>query len=528
MSTETRLGNATHPGDAVLTRRRFLQAATAAACTAGPLGGAGCLRRGDSLHRRRPNLLFVFSDQQSYDMLGCYGNDQIITPRLDAFAGEGVRFTHCVSNQPVCTPYRGILFSGQHPLTNGCFFNDIQMLPDPQRFASVLQRMGYRTGYIGKWHLYGGDRDRGIPPGPLRYGFDGLFKTDNCTVDFRAEHSFYFDDAGRKIPFPPEDGWEVTTQTRQAIEFIDEGPDEQPFALFLSWHPPHDQRPPLEYETLPRLMDQYDPNAIRPRPNCPPEHFRRDWYHGHMAMCTGLDEAFGQLLDSLRARGIEDDTLVVYTSDHGDLLQSHGFPESKAMPHEESIGVPLLMRWPGRLPAGTTSDLMVGTLDLMPTLLSLIGGEPPAVCQGHDLADAIRSGRNEGPEYQPIYHFYVPGRLREGRPAPLGWRGVRTHRYTYAEALQRGPWILYDNQADPFQISNLIDAPEHDALRRELAALTHNSMRRFGDEAYDGDALMARCIGPQGVPLGRPVDLMADTRTGKATWTPRMVSVAGG
>ena len=107
----------------------------------------------------RPNLLFVFSDQQSWDMLGCYGNDQIITPNIDKMAARGVRFNHCVSSCPVCTPYRGMLMSGQHPLYNGCMVNDIQMLPGKgSDFGEVLRDAGYHTGYIGKWHLHGGNR----------------------------------------------------------------------------------------------------------------------------------------------------------------------------------------------------------------------------------------------------------------------------------------------------------------------------------------------------------------------------------
>ena len=122
---------------------------------------------------KRPNLVFVFSDQKSSDMLGCYGNTDIQTPNLDRLARAGVRFNHCISNSPVCTPYRGILFSGQHPLNQGAIQNDLQMLPGKGTyFAEVLRDAGYRTGYYGKWHLYGGDRERGIPAGACRYGFD--------------------------------------------------------------------------------------------------------------------------------------------------------------------------------------------------------------------------------------------------------------------------------------------------------------------------------------------------------------------
>ena len=139
----------------------------------------------------RPNLVFVFSDQQSSDMLGCYGNKQVISPNLDRLAAQGVRFNHCISSAPICTPYRGMLLSGQHPLRNGAFENDVRMLPgDGKYFGEVLRDNGYRLGYYGKWHLYGGDRDRPVPPGPYRYGFDHEFVINNCTLDYDKERAY--------------------------------------------------------------------------------------------------------------------------------------------------------------------------------------------------------------------------------------------------------------------------------------------------------------------------------------------------
>jgi arylsulfatase A-like enzyme len=185
----------------------------------------------------KPNLLFVFSDQQSSDMLGCYGNAQIKTPNIDRLAKEGIRFIHGVSSSPVCTPFRGMLLSGQHPLFNGCTVNDVQMLPGKGRhFSEVLRDAGYQTGFIGKCHLYGGMRNRPIPKGPLRYGFDHEFFSNNCTLRFGANDAFYWDAKGGKTKFGK---WEADGQTDQAIEFIDRHGGKKPFALFVSWHPPH-------------------------------------------------------------------------------------------------------------------------------------------------------------------------------------------------------------------------------------------------------------------------------------------------
>lgn len=145
----------------------------------------------------RPNLVFVFSDQHSWDMLGCYGNRDVISPNLDRLARQGVLFNHGIANSPVCTPYRSILLSGQHPLRNGAFQNDLRMLPGKGNyFAEVLRDSGYRTGYYGKWHLYGGERVRGIPPGPDRYGFDHEFLVNNCTLTYDAARAWYWSQDG--------------------------------------------------------------------------------------------------------------------------------------------------------------------------------------------------------------------------------------------------------------------------------------------------------------------------------------------
>ena len=149
----------------------------------------------------KPNLLIVFSDQHSYDMLGAYGNTQVLTPNIDAFAAEGIRFDMAFSNQPVCTPFRGMLMSGMHPLKNGAFVNDTPLLPNKTKLlGEILQENGYQTAYVGKWHLLGGDRDRPVPKGEMRYGFDTVL-TNNCHVDFRPGKAFFWNEKGEKRIF---------------------------------------------------------------------------------------------------------------------------------------------------------------------------------------------------------------------------------------------------------------------------------------------------------------------------------------
>ncbi|MGD8238513.1 MAG: sulfatase [Armatimonadota bacterium] len=494
-------------GASQLSRRELLRRG-AAAGAALALGG-----RPTGAQERPPNLVFVFSDEQSWDMLGCYGNEQIVTPNLDRFAGEGVRFNHCVSSSPVCTPYRGALLTGQHPLWTGCLSNDIQLLTNNGRYLGhVLRDAGYMMGYVGKWHLYGGHRRRPVPAGPHRHGFDDVFLTNNCHVDYRPGKCFYWNEENEQVFF---DEWEVYGQTRQALQFLDDCTDEQPFCLFVSWHPPHDwgKYPDgvWRYDTIPELMSLYDPDKIRFRENFDSKIHDKRSYHGHMAMCSGVDVAFGWLMEKLREKGFDRNTLVVFTSDHGDQLGSHGRTMPKGAPEDEACRVPLLMRWPERLPAGKVSDLLVGTLDLMPTLLGLLGLPIPRTCQGEGLHDHILAGRGDAVDSVPLFLF------------PGNWRGVYTHDYTYATDCLASPRpqfrVLFDKRRDPRQMNNLFGEPEYRAVENELHGIMLRSLERFRDSFVDFRTLMRICFadgkppnirGPDstGVLLGRPIDII--------------------
>jgi arylsulfatase A-like enzyme len=482
----------------MLTRRDLIKTACAAeACSAA---------RGAAPEARRPNLVFIFSDQHSSDMLGCYGNRQVLTPNLDRLASEGVRFGHCISNTPVCSPYRAILMSGQHPLYNGVFCNDVSILHNARHFAEVLRDSGYRTGYVGKWHLFGGDRNRPIPSGPDRLGFDELFLSDNCSLKFGPKDSYYWNAEGQKTLY---NEWQPYGQARQAVEFLEAQSADRPFALFVSVHPPHNFGPE-HYKTEPELMAQYDPAAIRLRPNVKDTPEIREWYRGHMAMITGVDQAFGRVLDKLREKKLDNNTIVVFTADHGDLLRSHGRPWPKSFPEAESCRVPLLVRWPKHLSAGRTSDLLIGTLDLMPTLLSLMGAAVPSTCQGRNLSRAVLDGDSHAVESVPLFYF---------EPC---WRGVYTHRYTYSfgEPGQTLSWdVLYDRERDPSEQKNLFGVADQRGLQRKMDDLTRSWMRKFDDDFAPTSELMRVCFHTQtelpvvkfskdGRIPGRPIDLL--------------------
>lgn len=445
---------------------------------------------------KQPNLLFVFSDQQTYDMLGCYGNEQIISPNIDKFAAEGLKFNYCFTNSPTCTPYRGMLMSGKHALHNGCFTNDRPLIPGHgKKFAEVLRDAGYHTAYVGKWHLLGGDRDRPIPEGELRYGFDEVFYTNNCHVDFRPGKCFYWNEEGEKVYF---DEWEVYGQTNQALDFLDSQKDsEDPFALFVSWHPPHDWgkfkgedgKMHYRYGTLDELMVLYDRDNIKVRPGMENTPDLRRMYHGHMAMVTGVDKAFGWLMDKLEEIGADDNTLVIFTSDHGDMLEFAGSTVPKQFPHDYSLRVPYLMRFPGKIDPGKSTSLLYSSLDIMPTTLGLLNLEIPEECQGKDLSESILKGDEDAVKYVPIWSFYDES-----------FKGVITRDWTFSTTRFSLPagmdpddsplhCVLFDRKNDPYQLNNLINDEEFQSVRDSLWQLTTEWMEKYEDDYYINEDL---------------------------------------
>ncbi len=413
---------------------------------------------------RRPNLLFVFADQLRADAVGCAGNPDVRTPQLDALAAQGMYFTHAVANCPVCTPSRGTILTGRYPLAHGATSNDLPLGASERTFGHLLGEAGWRTGYIGKWHLDGIPRDRFTPPGPRRRGFE-FWAAWNCShAYFRGR---YFADAPEAVAI---DGYEPDGQTDLALRFIRERRAE-PWALFLSFGPPHNPYP----QVPDAYKEMYDPERLTLRGNVVNADRRTvaDYY----AAITALDDNLGRLLRLLDELDLAQDTIVVYTSDHGDMLFSHGMKE-KQKPFEESIRVPLAVRYPRAVPAGRRSDALISTVDLLPTLLGLVEVPVPPNVQGTDLSAHLRGRPCTLPE-----SAFLLNPIPVDNPADVGqgeWRGVRTARHTYAAGLA-GPWVLYDDVEDPLQQHNLVSDPEHADVRERLQATLADWLQRTGD-----------------------------------------------
>jgi arylsulfatase A-like enzyme len=450
----------------------------AAAVAVLPLLIAGIGLAGRSAYAAdRPNLLIVFADQWRADATGYAGDPNVRTPHIDRLAAAGVSFSNAVSACPVCSPYRASLLTGQRPLRHGVFLNDVPLRDEAVTLAEVLDAAGYDTAYIGKWHLDGHGRSSYIPR-ERRQGFS-YWKVLECTHDYN--HSRYYGDGPTPLTW---DGYDAIAQTRDARRYLEERAHrDKPFLLVLSWGPPHNP-----YETAPeRYRSTYSPAALKLRPNVPPEcekNARRD-LAGYYAHCTALDDCMGELLTALRESGLERRTVLLFTSDHGDMLYSHG-QQRKQRPWDESVRVPLLVRWPGRLgEAGRRLAAPISTEDLMPTLLGLAGVPIPPSVEGLDFSGYIRGGKDPS-DGAALIMCPTPFGEWIRRQGGREYRGIRTGRYTYVRTL-KGPWLLYDNQADPYQLRNLCDRPEDAALQANLEATLQRKLKHAGDEFLPGE-----------------------------------------
>jgi len=446
----------------------------------------GCGQKPTDKVDAKPNVIFVFADQWRAQDIGYNNNPLVKTPNLDELAGESVMFSNAISNCPVCSPYRASLLTGQYPLTHGIFYNDKPLSPDVLSFAEVYKENGYQTAYIGKWHVNGHPkggttkegRDAPVPAG-RRQGFD-FWKVNECTHDYN--NSIYFDENDEKHIW---EGYDAIAQTQEAINYINTN-KEDPFLLVLSWGSPH-----APYETAPEnYRAMYSPDDIVLRGNVPEarEEIARKSIAGYYAHITALDDCILQLRNAIREAGIEDNTLFVFTSDHGDMIHSHGMTK-KQKPWEESIHVPMILRYPGLLgEEGSVMDLPFGTPDIMPTLLGLSGIEIPESVEGLDYSAHLK-GEEELDVKAALILCPIPFHQWSYARGGREFRGVRTKQYTYARDLE-GPWLLYDNHADPFQLNNLVGQEEYKDLEAELDAELNKLLEYTEDEFLTGPELM--------------------------------------
>lgn len=434
-----------------------------------------------------PNILLILPDQMRATAMGCAGNSEIRTPFIDQLARQGILFRRTYANVPVCCPARATLLTGTYAHTNGMIANDLRLRESQVTIAELLQAAGYRTGFVGKWHLDGGIRDPGfIPPGERRQGFE-FWAAYEC--HHRHFAPTYFKDTPEVIQinkFEPEASCDF------AIEFLKTQPAQKPFFLTVQMGPPHDP-----YGAPEEYMRLYDPEKITPPANWQPDSeqtrnpalLRQRWLPergavpsggkeeiaAYYAAITALDDQVGRLLKALKESGQEDNTIVLFTSDHGDMLGSHGM-RRKRKPHDESARVPGIVRWPGKVPAGKVVDTLFSHVDMAPTLLALAGQPVPKAMQGSDLSKVARGLTTQGPD-AVLLQIFVPF---QGDAIPEGWRGIITANHTYAR-YETKPWVLFDHINDPPEMNNLVGLKEHESIEKNLDAQLTKLMAAHGD-----------------------------------------------
>lgn len=339
-----------------LPRRQLIWAA--AAIVALRLGGLAVLGSDVESPDRRPNVLYVFSDQQRASSIGCYGDPNVRTAALDAFGLQGARFDAAISNTPVCCPHRTCLMTGLYSHHHGVVSNLVNFTRKASGLAEQFRDAGYATGYAGKWH---------IPPGygsedsmPLGFPRDRLENRNRQGTRTRGHYVRVTvrETSDREVE---KEVYKPTLLADEAIRFIEEkSKGKEPWLFFLSWIPPHGP-----YAAPEEFRRHYE-GQLQLAPNVPkglPTEYARACLPDYYGMVESLDVEFQRILDALDRAGVAEDTIVCYSSDHGDMVGCQGY-KVKRWPYEESVRVPFLIRYPRAIPAGRVVSAPFSTVDV--------------------------------------------------------------------------------------------------------------------------------------------------------------------
>jgi len=438
------------------------------------------LATGAAQSQAKPNIVYVLADQWRASATGYAGDPNVKTPNLDRLAKESQNFCNAVSVLPVCTPHRAALMTGRYPTSTGMFLNDAHLPDGEVCMAEILGAAGYTMAYIGKWHLDGHGRQSYIPP-ERRQGWQ-YWKAAEC--DHNYNHSHYY--TGNSEVKRHWEGYDAFAQTKDAQQYLrDHSHSAQPFVLMVAYGVPH-----FPHATAPEeFKGLYPPEKIKLPPNVPPglQARARQEAQGYYGHCTALDKCLGDLLSTLAETGLATNTIVVFSSDHGEMLGSQGVaPTQKQVAWSESAQVPLLLRVPGL--GGRKVTTPITTPDVLPTLLGLAGVAIPKTVEGEDLSPLLRSGRDE--DRTALYMSVSPFTRGVPRDKSKEYRAIRTSRYTYVRSLD-GPWMLFDDARDSFQTNNLVGKAEHATLVKELDARLKAQLKRIDDDFRPGKDYIA-------------------------------------
>lgn len=421
---------------------------------------------------KKTNIVYVLTDQWRGTALGYAGDPNVKTPNLDQLAKESVNFTNAVSVTPVCTPHRAALLTGRYPVSTGMFVNDIYLPSDELCMAEIFKEEGYNTAYIGKWHLDGHGRLNNVEP-ERRQGFD-YWKALECSHNYTKMP--YYDNNDPNIKY--WEGYSPFALTKDANQYLStHAKDENPFLLVISIGTPHYPHgsAPKKYKEMYPLED------LIIAPNVPEnlEERTRKELQGYYAHCTATDEAIGTVLDKIKDLSLSENTIIVFSSDHGEMMGAHGVkPFVKQLAWDEAIRVPFLISYPSiGENKGAIVNAPINTPDILPSLLGLADIGIPKTIEGEDLSSLIRN-----PDPKADRAALVMG------VAPFGanfndapYRAIRTKQYTYVRTPE-GASVLFDNLSDPYQMNNLLNKPEVRELQQDLDVKLNAALQGIGDD----------------------------------------------
>ncbi len=438
----------------------------------------------------RPNVLIIYTDEHHFNTLGCYGGTLVGTPHIDSIANSGARCTSFYAATPVCSPSRASLLTGRYPQNTDVVQNNLVLSASAPTLGELLQTAGYRTGWAGKWHLDGDGkpqwqpkRARGFEDNRFMYN-RGHWKMLKDTPD--GPRVAAVDKQGRPsygLANADERNYATDWLTTKAIEFIETESD-QPFCYVLSLADPHGpNRVRAPYDTqyvgidipIPRSLTKpasavpaWSPKVLKINPK-----WLRATLPQYYGMVKCIDDNVGRLLTVLRRRGLSENTLVVFTSDHGDLCGEHGRSE-KGVPYEGSARIPFLFSLPGVVPAGLKIDVALNTADFLPTVLPLLGLETPEAVDGRNASELFRG------ETAPGWRDLTFLRGTTGNR----WVAAVTDRYKLVVHATEKPWF-FDLHEDADEIENRFDRVRYRDTIQGLFSELENYHRRVGDPFLD-------------------------------------------
>ena len=429
------------------------------------------------------NIIFYFTDQQRWDTCGCFGQPLDITPNLDALAREGVKFDNAFSPQPVCGPCRALFQTGKWPTETGCFRNNIMLPAGVKTLGSYIEEAGYETAYIGKWHL-ASDGELEKPPAidhtvtaiprELRGGYTGFWRAaDVLEFTSHGYDGFVFDEHGQRVDFK---GYRADCINDMALEFLDGYTGEKPFFMTVSQIEPHHQNDRRHYEGPEGSKERFK-NFILPEDLKALGGNAAEEYPDYLGQCASLDENLGRLVAKLKEKGLYENTVIIFASDHGSHFLTrnrdehlNGYDDYKRSCHDACLHVPLVMAG-GPCRGGRTVEELVSTASLPKTILALAGVDVGGAMIGENLLDVVEKKADNRPNE-------IFAQISESRVG----RCIRTARYTYSvyapgvnggEAAASDRYaddFLYDMEQDPHQLNNVVTDPAYAQVKAELRA----------------------------------------------------------